>query len=86
MVRDVLHPVVQQVLAQRNEALLSVGLAITLWTCSSGTQAVRSALNRSYGIARGLSFWKSRVKSTTITVVVGSGVLVIFRSDRDAGI
>lgn len=80
VVREVLQPVVQQVLAQRNEALLSVGLFVTLWTSSSGMQAVRSALNRAYGIARGLSFWKARIKSTLITVVVGSGVLVTFSS------
>jgi membrane protein len=80
LVREVMQPVVQQVLAQRNEALLTVGLAITLWTSSSGMQAVRSALNRSYGIDRGLPFWKARIKSTLFTVVVGSGLLLVFSS------
>ena len=36
LVRDAMQPVVQQVLAQRNQALVTVGLAITLWTGSSG--------------------------------------------------
>lgn len=80
LVRDAMQPVVQQVLAQRNQALVTVGLAITLWTGSSGMQAVRSALNRSYGINRGLPFWKARIKSTVFTVVVGSGLLLIFSS------
>lgn len=80
LVRDVMQPVVRQVLAQRNEALLTVGLAITLWTGSSGMQAVRSALNRSYGIERGMPFWKARLKSTLFTVLVGSGVLLVFSS------
>ncbi len=80
LVRDAMQPVVQQVLAQRNQALVTVGLAITLWTGSSGMQAVRSALNRSYGIDRGLPFWKARIKSTVFTVVVGSGLLLIFSS------
>jgi membrane protein len=80
LVRDVMQPVVQQVLAQRSEALLTVGLAITLWTGSSGMQAVRSALNRSYGIERGMPFWKARLKSTLFTVLVGSGVLLVFSS------
>lgn len=80
LVRDVMQPVVRQVLAQRNEALLTVGLAVTLWTGSSGMQAVRSALNRSYGIERGLPFWKARAKSTLFTVLVGSGVLLVFSS------
>ena len=80
LVREVMQPVVQQVLAQRSEALLTVGLAVTLWTSSSGMQAVRSALNRSYGIDRGLPFWKARIKSTVFTVVVGSGLLLVFSS------
>lgn len=80
LVRDVMQPVVQQVLAQRNEALLTVGLAITLWTGSSGMQAVRTALNRSYGVDRGLPFWKARLKSTFFTVLVGSGLLLVFSS------
>lgn len=80
LVREAMQPVVQQVLAQRNQALVTVGLAITLWTGSSGMQAVRSALNRSYGIDRGMPFWKARIKSTVFTVVVGSGLLLIFSS------
>lgn len=80
LVRDVMQPVVQQVLAQRNQALLTVGLAITLWTGSSGMQAVRTALNRSYGIQRGLPFWKARLKSTLFTVLVGTGLLLVFSS------
>src|SRR5687767_9232074 len=43
LVRDVMQPVVQQVLSQRSEALVTVGLAVTLWTSSSGMQAVRTA-------------------------------------------
>jgi len=80
LVREAMQPVIQQVLAQRNQALLTVGLIVTLWTGSSGMQAVRSALNRSYGIARGLPFWKARIKVTLFTVIVGFGVLVIFSS------
>lgn len=80
LVREAMQPVIQQVLAQRNQALLTVGLIVTLWTGSSGMQAVRSALNRSYGIARGLPFWKARIKVTLFTVIVGFGVLLTFSS------
>lgn len=80
LVREALQPVVQQVLSQRSEALVTVGLAVTLWTSSSGMQAVRTALNRSYGIDRGLPFWKARIKSTLCTAVVGTGVLLVFSS------
>ena len=80
VVRDAMQPVIRQVLAQRNQALLTIGVLATLWTASSGMQAVRSALNRAYGIERGLPFWKARIKSTLFTVIVGAGVLAVFSS------
>jgi membrane protein len=80
VVRDALQPVIHQVLAQRNQALLTIGVVATLWTASSGMQAVRSALNRAYGIERGLPFWKARIKVTLFTVIVGLGILAAFSS------
>jgi membrane protein len=80
VVRNALQPVIDEVLAQRNQALLTVGLVVTLWTASSGMQAVRTGLNRSYGIERGLPFWKARIKVTLFTIVVGAGVLATFSS------
>jgi membrane protein len=80
LVRDVLRPVIEQVLAQRSRALLTVGVLATLWTASSGLQAIRSALNRAYGIERGHSFWKARLKVILFTVIAGTGVLVAFSS------
>ncbi|RZI91738.1 MAG: YihY/virulence factor BrkB family protein [Variovorax sp.] len=80
VVRDALQPVIRQVLAQRNQALLTIGVFFTLWTASSGMQAVRSALNRAYGIERGLPFWKARIKVTLFTVIVGLGILAAFSS------
>jgi membrane protein len=80
VVRDAMQPVIRQVLAHRSQALLTVGVLATLWTASSGMQAIRSALNRAYGIERGLPFWKARIKVTLFTVVVGGGVLAAFSS------
>lgn len=80
LVREVMQPVINQVLAQRNQALLAIGVVVTLWTASSGMQAIRSALNRAYGIERGLAFWKARIKVTLFTVIVGAAILVAFSS------
>lgn len=80
LVRDAVQPVIRQVLSHRNQTLLTVGLLATLWAASSGMQAVRTALNRAYGVERGLPFWKARIKSTLATVVVGGGILVAFSS------
>ena len=79
-VRDAMQPVIKQVLAQRSQALLAIGVLATLWTASSGVQAIRSALNRAYGIERGLPFWKARIKVTLFTVITGTGVLAAFSS------
>jgi membrane protein len=79
-VRDEMQPVIKQVLAQRNQVLLTIGVLATLWTASSGLQAIRSALNRAYGIERGLPFWKARIKVTLFTVIVGTAVLGAFSS------
>jgi membrane protein len=79
-VRDAMQPVITQVLAQRSQALLTIGVLATLWTASSGMQAIRSALNRAYGIERGLPFWKARIKVTLFTVITGTGVLAAFSS------
>jgi membrane protein len=80
VVRDALQPVVGQVLRQRNQALLAIGLLVTVWTASSGMQSVRTALNRAYGVERGLSFWQARVKVTMFTMIVGAGAIVAFSS------
>jgi len=80
LVQDVLKPAIDQVLSQRSQALLATGLFVTVWAASSGMQAVRTALNRAYGIEHGLSFWKARIKVTVLTVVGGVGVLAIFGS------
>lgn len=80
LVREALQPAINQVLAQRSQALVALGLFATVWTASSGMQAVRTALNRAYGIERGLPFWKARIKVTLLTVAVGLGMLIAFGS------
>lgn len=77
---DALRPVVDQVLGHRRQALLAVGLVVTVWTASSGMQAIRTALNKAYGVERGLSFWQARVKVTLFTVIVGAGTMAVFSS------
>lgn len=80
VVADALQPVIEQVLGQRSRALLAVGVLATIWTASSGTQAVRTALNRAYGIDKGLSFWAARIKVTLFTVLGGACAVFVFGS------
>jgi membrane protein len=80
LVREVLQPAIKQVLGHRSQALVALGVFATVWTASSGMQAVRTALNRAYGIERGLAFWKARIKVALLTVVVGFGMVIAFGS------
>lgn len=79
-VLDTLRPVVDEVLSQRNRALLTVGIFFTIWAASSGIQAVRTALNKAYGVERGLPFWSARVKVIIFTVIGTVGTVVAFAS------
>ncbi|HYI30745.1 MAG TPA: YihY/virulence factor BrkB family protein [Bradyrhizobium sp.] len=80
VVQQALQPVVDQVLSQRNQALLAIGFFVTIWTASSGVQAIRTALNKAYGIEAGLTFWKARIKVTIFTIVVGAASIAAFSS------
>ena len=80
VVADALKPAIDQVLGQRSRALLTIGVLATIWTASSGTQAIRTALNKAYGVDQGLSFWKARIKVTLFTVFVTVGTVFVFSS------
>jgi len=80
VVARALQPAVDEVLSQRNRALVAVGVLITLWTASSGTQAIRTALNKAYGVERGTSFWRARIKVTLFTVLGTLGSVLVFSS------
>ena len=43
-------------------------------------QAIRTALNRAYGVERGMSFWGARIKVTLFTVIGGVGTVLAFGS------
>jgi membrane protein len=79
-VADALRPVIDEVLGQRSRALLTIGIIATIWTASSGAQAVRTALNRAYGVGRGLPFWQARIKVTLFTVIGTVAAVLVFSS------
>ncbi len=80
IVAEQLRPVIDEVLRQRNRALLTIGVLITIWAASSGTQAVRTALNRAYGVEHSLSFWGARLKVIAFTVVGTVVAVAVFSS------
>jgi membrane protein len=80
VVADALRPVIEQVLGERSRTLLTIGMLATLWAASSGAQAVRTALNKAYGVEQGLAFWQARIKVTIFTVIGTIAAVLVFSS------
>jgi membrane protein len=80
VVVDALKPVIDEVLNTRSRTLLTIGMLATIWAASSGAQAVRTALNRAYGVEQGLSFWQARIKVIVFTVIGTTAAVLVFSS------
>ncbi len=65
-------------LSRRSRALLAIGVLATIWAASSGTQAIRTALNRASGVKQTLPFWRARIKVTLFTLIGMVGALFVF--------
>ncbi len=71
MFADVVH----QVTSERRGGLLSVGLALALWSASTGMYAVMQQLNIAFNVAERRPFLKARTTALALTLLFG--VLVI---------
>ncbi len=76
-VGDALMPAVTEVLTSRHGGLLTFSFVGALWVASSGVEAVRHVLNRSYGVVEVRPFWQRRLESLAIVVTGGSLTLVL---------
>ena len=70
-----LAPAVHEVMAGRRGGLLTFGVLATLWTASSGVEALRDALNRAYEAKDWQPIWWRRLQSMVVVVV---GALILF--------
>lgn len=59
---------------QPQPKLLTVGLAVALWSASRGVDALRKALNLAYDVTESRPFWKTQAVAMLMTVV---GTLLI---------
>ena len=74
-VASTLAPAVHQVMAGHHGGLLTFGVLATLWTASSGVEALRDALNRAYEVKDLEPLWWRRLQSMAVVVL---GALVLF--------
>lgn len=59
------------------KAFLSIGLILTLWAASGGTNATMGALDRCYNVAKVRPWWKKRLIAVALTVVIVSLILSV---------
>jgi membrane protein len=73
-----LAPAVREVVGTRQGGLLTFGILATLWFASNGFEALRTALNRAYGVTEQRAIWWLRLQS--IALVIGGGLIAFFLS------
>jgi membrane protein len=73
----VLQPAIVQVLTQRHPDLLTVSILFALWSASSGVEALRTLLNRSYGLTETRPIWRLRAQSIVIVIFAALGLMTL---------
>ncbi len=73
---------VEEVAANSSSGKLTLGLVATLWSASSGVDAIRSALNSIYELRERRNWFKTKAQSVVLTLVVtilaGIGLTIVF--------
>jgi len=75
-VASALIPVVHDVTSQRRGDLATFGIVGAIWIASSGLEALRAMLNRSYHVRETRPFWRLKLQSILI-VVFGAAIAVL---------
>jgi membrane protein len=66
---SVLAPVARDVVSRQSPNLMTLSIIFALWSASSGVEALRTLLNRSYGLVETRPIWKLRPQSLLIVIV-----------------
>jgi membrane protein len=74
-VMTTLQPAIQQVILNRSGSLLTIGLALSLYSASSAVAALRLALDLAYGVDEQRSFLWRKVQDFAV-VLVGSVIII----------
>jgi membrane protein len=77
-VAETLAPAVREVVGTREGGLLTFGILATLWFASNGFEALRTGLNRAYGVSEQRAMWWLRLQS--IAFVISGGLIILFLS------
>ncbi|PZU06178.1 YihY/virulence factor BrkB family protein [Sphingomonas sp.] len=75
-VREMLRPIITDVLTRRTGSLLWIGAFIGLWTTGNFIETIRDILRRAYGVTARPLFWRHRLISSAL--IVGAVLLTFF--------
>lgn len=81
---NTLAPEIHSILTVPRTGLLSLSVALTIWSAMGGVDSVRVALNRAYNIRETRSFWVlmlleiSFVVAAAVILLVAAALLVVF--------
>ena len=69
-VSDLIRKTIDEVVANSTGGKATVGLVITLWSASAGVDAIRNALNAIYDLKDSRSWWRTKLQSLALTLVI----------------
>jgi membrane protein len=66
----------EEIQKSRSGSLLSIGILATIWSASSGINAIMKALNKAYDVEENRPFWK--VQGLSIIFTITLAIVIIF--------
>jgi membrane protein len=70
--------VIRGLLGQPRGTLVSVGVALALWSASSGFTSLMDCLNVAFGVTERRAWWKTRLEALGLTIALSAFVIVAF--------
>lgn len=67
---DLVQKTVEEIIASSSGSKLTIGLVITLWSASAGIDSLRSALNAVFELKETRWWWKTKLQSLGITLLL----------------
>jgi membrane protein len=70
--------VIRGLLGQPRSGLVSLGVALALWSASSGFTSLMECLNVAFGVTDRRAWWKTRLEALGLTIALSAFVILAF--------
>lgn len=67
---DLVRRTVEEIIQNSSSSKVTLGLAITLWSASAGFDAIRNALNATYGLKETRLWFRTKAESLVLTFII----------------